>query len=84
MPFDKNDATRYISPTKTPEYLASGKPVVSTSIRDVVQTYKRQGLVRIADTPAEFADAIQRTLDETDARSWARDVLLKAAKRRAK
>jgi UDP-galactopyranose mutase len=64
MPFAKNDATRYISPTKTPEYLACGKPVVSTSIRDVVQTYKRQGLVRIADTPAEFADAIQRTLDE--------------------
>jgi UDP-galactopyranose mutase len=64
MPFAKNDATRYISPTKTPEYLASGKPVVSTSIRDVVQTYKRQGLVRIADTPAEFADAIRRTLDE--------------------
>lgn len=64
MPFAKNDATRYISPTKTPEYLASGKPVVSTSIRDVVQTYKRKGLVRIADTPAEFADAIQLTLDE--------------------
>lgn len=33
LPFAQNDATRFISPTKTPEYLAGGKPVVSTSIR---------------------------------------------------
>src|SRR5205814_4717049 len=31
MPFARNEATRFISPTKTPEYLAAGKPVVSTS-----------------------------------------------------
>jgi UDP-galactopyranose mutase len=62
MPFAKNDATRYISPTKTPEYLASGKPVVSTSIRDVVQTYRPLDLVEIADTPEEFARAIDKAL----------------------
>ena len=50
LPFARNDATRFISPTKTPEYLAAGKPVVSTSIRDVVRPYGQQGLVRIADT----------------------------------
>ena len=50
MPFARNEATRYISPTKTPEYLAAGLPVVSTSIRDVVEPYGRQGLVAIADT----------------------------------
>ena len=49
LPFARNEATRFISPTKTPEYLAAGKPVVSTSIRDVVRPYGEQGLVRIAD-----------------------------------
>ncbi len=39
LPFARNEATRFISPTKTPEYLAAGKPVVSTSIRDVVRPY---------------------------------------------
>ncbi|HUP55260.1 MAG TPA: glycosyltransferase [Methylomirabilota bacterium] len=49
MPFARNEATRYISPTKTPEYLAAGLPVVSTSIRDVVEPYGTHGLVAIAD-----------------------------------
>lgn len=49
MPFALNDATRYISPTKTPEFLAAGLPVVSTAIVDVVRTYGAQGLVQIAD-----------------------------------
>ena len=39
MPFAINEATRYISPTKTPEYLAAGRPVVSTPIVDVVRHY---------------------------------------------
>jgi UDP-galactopyranose mutase len=65
MPFALNDATRYISPTKTPEYLAAGKPVVSTSIRDVVATYEARGLVRIADDPEEFSSAIQAALNDT-------------------
>lgn len=57
LPFARNDSTRFISPTKTPEYLAAGKPVVSTSIRDVVRPYGQDGLVRIADTVAEFVEA---------------------------
>lgn len=69
MPFARNEATRYISPTKTPEYLAAGKPVVSTSIRDVVRPYGERGLVRIADTVAETVAAIEASLTEdTDAR----------------
>lgn len=55
--FARNEHTRYISPTKTPEYLAAGKPVVSTSIRDVVRPYGELGLVRIADDAAEFVRA---------------------------
>jgi glycosyltransferase involved in cell wall biosynthesis len=57
LPFARNDATRFISPTKTPEYLAAGKPVVSTSIRDVVRPYGEQGLVHIADTVEAFVAA---------------------------
>jgi hypothetical protein len=49
MPFALNDATRFISPTKTLEYLAGGKPVVSTAVRDVVRPYGERGIVTIAD-----------------------------------
>ncbi|MDX2098424.1 MAG: glycosyltransferase family 1 protein [Leptolyngbyaceae cyanobacterium bins.59] len=59
LPFARNESTRFISPTKTPEYLAAGKPVVSTSIRDVVRPYGEQGLVKIADTASEFVAAIE-------------------------
>jgi UDP-galactopyranose mutase len=62
LPFARNDSTRFISPTKTPEYLAAGKPVVSTSIRDVVTPYGRDGLAWIADTAGEFEAAIDQAL----------------------
>jgi UDP-galactopyranose mutase len=64
MPFAMNDSTRFISPTKTPEYLAAGRPVVSTPIRDVVRPYGEAGLVRIAGTAEEFVNAIRESLDE--------------------
>jgi hypothetical protein len=67
LPFARNEATRFISPTKTPEYLAAGRPVVSTSIRDVVRPYGEQGLVRIADTVDEFVAACAAALDEDPA-----------------
>jgi UDP-galactopyranose mutase len=65
--FARNDATKYISPTKTPEYLAAGKPVVSTSIRDVVTPYGDLGLVRIADAVPDFVAACQGALTEAPA-----------------
>lgn len=64
VPFARNAATRFISPTKTPEYLAAGRPVVSTSIRDVVRPYGELGLVHIADTPAGFVSAAEACLAE--------------------
>jgi glycosyltransferase involved in cell wall biosynthesis len=64
MPFARNESTRFISPTKTPEYLAGGKPVVSTSIRDVVRPYAELGLARIADDPVDFVAAIDACLAE--------------------
>ncbi|HEV7374678.1 MAG TPA: glycosyltransferase family 1 protein [Pyrinomonadaceae bacterium] len=66
LPFARNESTRFISPTKTPEYLAAGCPVVSTSIRDVVRPYGESGLVHIADTPAEFVAGVEAALDEDD------------------
>ncbi|RUW61235.1 glycosyltransferase [Mesorhizobium sp. M7A.F.Ca.US.008.03.1.1] len=50
MPFALNEATRFISPTKTPEFLAAGLPVISTAVVDVVRSYGAAGLVEIADS----------------------------------
>jgi len=68
-PFARTPATRFLSPTKTPEYLAAGRPVVSTSIRDVVRPYGEQGLVRIADTPEAFVRAVEESLAQ-DRATW--------------
>jgi len=73
LPFARNDATRFISPTKTPEYLAAGRPVVSTSIADVVRPYGECGLVSIADTPEECARALDSALVTCDG-AWLRRV----------
>jgi UDP-galactopyranose mutase len=54
MPFAINDSTKFISPTKTPEYLAGGRPVVSTAITDVGRHYGELEGVFIADGPKEF------------------------------
>lgn len=62
LPFARNRSTEFISPTKTPEYLAAGKSVVSTPIRDVVDMYADQGLVRIAGSAQEFVEAIEASL----------------------
>jgi glycosyltransferase involved in cell wall biosynthesis len=64
MPFAMNESTKYISPTKTPEYLAAGLPVVSTPIRDVVRPYGEKGLVHIASTAEEFVAACEKALEE--------------------
>ncbi|NDJ22055.1 UDP-galactopyranose mutase [Nostoc sp. B(2019)] len=71
LPFARNESTRFISPTKTPEYLAAGRPVVSTSIRDVVRPYGESKLVRIADTVDEFVNAAEQAMQEdTQASEW--------------
>lgn len=71
LPFARNESTRFISPTKTPEYLAAGKPVVSTSIRDVVRPYGEMGLVQIADTVADFVAAVEAAIKQnSDASEW--------------
>ena len=73
MPFALNESTRFISPTKTPEFLAAGLPVVSTGIIDVVRAYGQYGLVEIASTAPLFASAIDRCL-KLDRQSWLDEV----------
>jgi UDP-galactopyranose mutase len=78
LPFARNEATKFISPTKTPEYLAAGKPVVSTSIRDVVRPYGQQGLARIADDVDSFVEACAAAMaDDPAARITQADAFLR-------
>jgi hypothetical protein len=60
LPFALNDATKFISPTKTLEYMACGRPSVSTSIKDVVEPYGH--VVKIADTAEDFTAACEEIL----------------------
>lgn len=62
MPFAINAATRFISPTKTPEYLAAGCPVVCTPIADVVRHYGTAKAVAIAADPAAFIASCEAAL----------------------
>lgn len=65
MPFALNEATKYINPTKTLEYMAGGKPVVSTAIADVVRNFTP--IVQVAHSPQEFVDAVERAWRTPDA-----------------
>ena len=63
MPFAMNESTEFISPTKTPEYLAGGKPVVSTPVRDVVRHYGHLEGVQIASTAEDFVAGCDHALE---------------------
>lgn len=74
MPFAINDSTRFISPTKTPEYLAAGRPVVSTPIKDVIRHYGELEAVKIAATCEEFVAACEDALALARCKHWRADV----------
>jgi glycosyltransferase involved in cell wall biosynthesis len=74
MPFALNESTRFISPTKTPEYLAGGKPVISTPIKDVLTPYGEHGLVHIASTPSIFITAAEAILTKVGYDEWLKKV----------
>ncbi|MGZ2412580.1 glycosyltransferase involved in cell wall biosynthesis [Sphingomonas sp. F9_3S_D5_B_2] len=83
MPFAMNESTQFISPTKTPEYLAGGKPVVSTAVKDVVRHYGDLEGVHIASTAEEFIEACEKALVQSRNREsgWLAeaDLMLSAA-----
>ena len=68
--FADNESTKFISPTKTPEYLAAGNPVVSTPIRDVVRPYGDLNLVQIASNATDFGKAISTALTQRTDADW--------------
>ena len=70
IPFAMNESTKFISPTKTPEYLAAGKPVISTPIRDVVRPYGDNKLVQIASTAEEFINCAEKELKKRSRKNW--------------
>ena len=70
LPFALNEATRFISPTKTLEYMAAGRPSVSTRIRDVAEPYGH--VVEIADTALAFIAACEVVLAEPQAQQASR------------
>lgn len=74
IPFAINESTRFISPTKTPEYLAAGKPVISTPIRDVVSPYGNNGLVHIVFNADEFIAAAESELKKKRKDAWRKKV----------
>ncbi|MDB5231530.1 MAG: glycosyltransferase family 1 protein [Chitinophagaceae bacterium] len=74
IPFAINESTKFISPTKTPEYLAAGKPVISTPIRDVVKPYGVENIVHIAHTAEAFIAHAEQELSQTNKKLWLRRV----------
>ncbi len=74
IPFAINESTKFISPTKTPEYLAAGKPVISTPIADVVKPYGEKELVSIVNSQDEFIEAAGKILSQKNKESWLKKV----------
>jgi glycosyltransferase involved in cell wall biosynthesis len=70
VPFADNEATKFLSPTKTLEYFAGMKPVVSSPVKDVVENYA--DIVRIARSPQEYVEAVRATLSEDNSERSAR------------
>jgi UDP-galactopyranose mutase len=80
MPFAINDSTKFISPTKTPEYLAGGRPVVSTPIADVKRHYGNLEAVIIADGAEAFVSGCEKALALSQGDDeWLKDVDAKLA-----
>ncbi|HJP59043.1 MAG TPA: glycosyltransferase, partial [Gemmatimonadaceae bacterium] len=80
MPFALNEATEFINPTKTLEYMAAGKPIVSTAVPDVVRNFtpvvqiarSARDFVTLANQAAENPDSalVAQGLEKAAAASW--------------
>lgn len=68
--FAINESTEFISPTKTPEYLAAGLPVISTPIKDVVKPYGEENMVYIAKDAESFIRYGEIELAKTSRKEW--------------
>jgi len=64
MPFAINEATEFINPTKALEYMATGRPIVSTPVEDVVLQFA--DVVHLAATHDEFVSKCERAIAAAD------------------
>jgi len=64
MPFAMNEATEYINPTKALEYMATGRPIVSTPVPDVVSNFGK--VVKIASTHDQFIEFCRKETLQPD------------------
>ena len=74
MPFARNEATEYINPTKALEYMATGRPVVSTALDEVKSNFS--GVARIARTQSEFIAMCQSEVESPSDTRIARGIKL--------
>jgi len=77
VPFAMNEATEYINPTKSLEYMAAGKMIVSSAVPDVVANFG--GIVSVARSHEEFVDACHRAIEAPDPDAIRRGLEMAAA-----
>ncbi|HLP75425.1 MAG TPA: glycosyltransferase, partial [Candidatus Paceibacterota bacterium] len=74
MPFALNESTEHINPTKTLEYMASGKPVVSSAVPDVISNFG--SIVSVAGSHEEFIELCRRAVGNPDRQAIERGLRL--------
>jgi hypothetical protein len=77
MPFALDESTEFINPTKTLEYMATGRPIVSTAVPDVVSNFG--SVVRIAPTADEFVRHCREATTHSDQETLERGLSMAAA-----
>lgn len=76
MPFALNESTEYINPTKALEYLAAGRPVVSTAIADVMRNFG--AVVTVGHSHSQFIELCHRSLEQPEPQLIERGLALAA------
>ena len=76
MPFALNEATEFINPTKTLEYMATGRPIVSTAVPDVVRNFG--SIANIARHPDEFLALCRKAVTQPDGNAIERGLKMAA------
>jgi len=74
VPFAINESTTFISPTKTPEYLAAGKQVISTGINDIVEKYEHLNMIHFVKNAQELINAGESILEKQNDTGWLKRV----------
>ena len=76
IPFKINELIKSVNPIKFYEYLAAGKPVISTPLPEIIR-YKKKGIIEIVDDTDSFVETVKMILLNWD--DGKRNVCLKIA-----